>query len=361
MHIGLILYGSIDTLSGGYLYDRMLVSALEASGHRVSLFSRPWRAYPHHLTDNWNRDWGRRLMAAPVDLWLQDELNHPSLFWLNRALRRHHPAPIVAIVHHLRSEEEHPPSLLPIYRCIERAYLATVDAHLANSHTTHASICALLPSPRPTHVAWPAADHLYAPAEIDAAAIAARAMLADRLRILFVGNLIPRKGLHHLLDALALVDGSWELSVIGQFAPFDGYANIVRRKIARLNLGHRIRFLGRVTDDALIEHYRSHHVLAVPSYEGFGIVYLEAQRFGLPVIALTVGAAHEVLFDGKSGWLVPPGDAHALSAAIRRFVENRDLLMAMGLAARLRYTLHPTWSQSMAGAVRWLETVTKRR
>lgn len=355
MHIGLVIYGSLDTLSGGYLYDRMLVRALEAAGHRVSIYSTPWRSYAQHLTDNGDAGLRRHLLAAPVDLWLQDELNHPSLFWLNRTLRRHHPAPIVAVVHHLRSSEEHPRHLLPLYRRIERVYLATLDGYLANSHTTHATVQALLSAPRPFAVAWPGADHLPASADITATGIAARALLAAPLRILFVGNLIPRKGLHHLLDALAQVDGDWTLSVVGSSDPNVGYVRSIRRQLTATGLTARVRLLGRVDDAALVDLYRRHHLFAAPGYEGFGIAYLEAQRFGLPVIALTTGAAREVVFAGQTGVLVAPGDGTALAAAFTRFCADRELLAGMGMAARLRYTLHPTWAESMAGAVRWLE------
>lgn len=355
MHIGLVIYGSIDTLSGGYLYDRMLVRALEQAGHRVTIYSLPWRNYPQHLADNWRIGWRRQLLTAPVDLWLQDELNHPSLFWLNRVLRRHHPAPIAAIVHHLRSSEEHPRSLLPLYRRIERAYLATLDGYLANSYTTHATVQALLGATRPFAVAWPAADHLPAPADITAIGIATRALLAAPLRILFVGNLIPRKGLHHLLAALAQVDGNWELSIVGSYNPNDGYMQALQRQIATHGLAPRVRLLGRVGDATLVDLYRRHHLFAAPGYEGFGIVYLEAQRFGLPVIASKAGAAHEVVFDAQSGVLVPPGNVAALARSVQRFLDNRDLLLTMGLTALLRYSLHPTWAESMAGAVHWLE------
>jgi glycosyltransferase involved in cell wall biosynthesis len=355
MHIGLVIYGSLDTLSGGYLYDRMLVRSLTAAGHSVTIYPTPWRSYPRHLADNLRPGWRKRLLAAPVDLWLQDELNHPSLFWLNRTLRRRHPAPVLAVVHHLRSSEEHPRRLLPLYRQVERAYLATLDGYLANSTTTRAAVEALLGAPRPCHVAWPAADHLHPGTEITPEAIAARALLGERLRILFVGNLISRKGLHLLLPALAQLAGDWELTVVGQKSPSDVYAKAIDRQVRTLGIGAQVRFLGRVEDAALVELYRRHHVLAVPSYEGFGIVYLEAQRFGLPVIALTTGAAREVVLDGQSGILVPAGDGTALAAALARFAADRELLAAMGLAARLRYTLHPTWAQSMAGAVQWLE------
>lgn len=356
MHIGLVIYGSIDTLSGGYLYDRMLVRALQQAGHRVTIYSTPWRSYPQHLADNWRMGWRRQLLTAPVDLWLQDELNHPSLFWLNRALRRRHPAPIVAIVHHLRSSEEHLRLLLPLYRRVERAYLATLDGYLANSYTTHATVQALLGAARPFAVAWPAADHLPTDAPITIERIAARALLATPLRILFVGNLIPRKGLHHLLDALTQVTASWELSIVGSYHPDDAYARLIHRKIATSNLAPRVRLLGRVDDAALVALYHSHHLFAAPGYEGFGIAYLEAHRFGLPVIALKTGAAREVVWDGQSGVLTPPGDIAALAATLAHFCEDRDTLAAMAMAARLRYTLHPTWSESMAQSVRWLET-----
>jgi glycosyltransferase involved in cell wall biosynthesis len=363
MHIGLILYGSLDTLSGGYLYDRMLVQALEEAGHRVTLFSLPWRSYPRHLTDNWRPSWRARLLAAPVDLWLQDELNHPSLFWFNRILRTRHPAPIVSIIHHLRSSEAHPRPLSVLYRWIERMYLASVDAFLVNSHTTLATVRGLFavtqglePTRWPAHVAYPAADHLPAQPEINAEAIAARALLTDRLRVLFVGNLIPRKGVHLLLDALARVGEGIELTIVGSFDPHNDYANFLQRKIRTLRLHSQVRFTGRVNEAALVSLYRSHHVFAAPSYEGFGIAYLEAQRFGLPVIALTIGAASEVVIDGRTGVLVKPGDSAAIAAAFQRFSSDRNLLLAMGLAARLRYTLHPTWEESMGAAVRWLES-----
>lgn len=358
MHIGLVIYGSIDTLSGGYLYDRMLVRALRQAGHHVTLYSTPWRSYPQHLADNWRMGWRRQLLTAPVDLWLQDELNHPSLFWFNRTMRRRHPAPIAGIVHHLRSNEEHPRPLLSIYRCVERAYLATLDGYLANSHTTQTSVQTLLGGVRPSVVAWPAADHLPAPAELSAEGIAARALLSAPLRILFVGNLIPRKGLHHLLNALVQVDGAWELSVVGSYHADGGYTQAIQRQITRAGLTPRVRLLGRVDDSTLVELYRRHHLFAAPSYEGFGIVYLEAHRFGLPVIALTTGAAREVVLDGQTGVLAPPGDVTALATALQRFVHDRELLLSMGLAARLRYTLHPTWAESMAGAVQWLTSST---
>ena len=70
MKIGLIIYGSLDTLSGGYLYDRMLVRELRRAGHQVEIISLPWRSYPAHLADNARLGWARAVARA----WLRSAL-----------------------------------------------------------------------------------------------------------------------------------------------------------------------------------------------------------------------------------------------------------------------------------------------
>ncbi|RLT38585.1 MAG: glycosyltransferase family 1 protein, partial [Chloroflexi bacterium] len=143
MRIGLVIYGSLDTLSGGYLYDRKLVEYLRASGDSVEIISLPWRSYPRHLLDNFNPVWRRRLAELDVDVLLQDELNHPSLAWANRALANA-PFPVVSIVHHLRASEEHPVWRLPFYRWVEGRYLASIDGFVFNSRTTQNAVRSLL-------------------------------------------------------------------------------------------------------------------------------------------------------------------------------------------------------------------------
>jgi hypothetical protein len=108
MRIGLLIYGTLETLSGGYLYDRRLVEHLQSKGDEVEIVSLPWRNYLRHLGDNFSGSLYTRLKELQVDLLLQDELNHPSLFWLNRRLQNQVSYPIIAIVHHLRSSAMHP-------------------------------------------------------------------------------------------------------------------------------------------------------------------------------------------------------------------------------------------------------------
>jgi glycosyltransferase involved in cell wall biosynthesis len=352
MRAGLIIYGSLETLSGGYLYDRMLVRALAAAGWEVEVFSLPWRDYAQHLSDNFSRAWVERLRRAAVDVMIQDELNHPSLVWANRRLAGRVPYRTVSLVHHLRSSEDHPAVLRRLYRALERSYLRSVDGVIANSQTTLASVNALLNRPMPSLVAYPAGDHLPAPPP--------HRVAGGPLRVLFVGNLVPRKGLHTLLDGLARVEPShWQLTVIGRQDADRGYTNQLRARIAALGPDAPVRLLGRVADDALAAAYASHDLLAVPSYEGYGIVYLEAMRSGLPVLASTAGAAREIVTDGVDGFLTPPGDAAAIAAIVARLAADPAYLAHLRTAALARYARQPTWAQSMATVSRWLAEMVK--
>ncbi len=200
MDIGLLIYGSLQTISGGYLYDRKLVEYLRGQGDRVEIISLPWRNYARHLGDNFSRETLQRLEGLNLDVLLQDELNHPSLFWLNRKLRRRVSYPILSIVHHLRSSELRPAWQNTAYRQVERTYLASVDGFIFNSQTTRQAVEALAGARRPALVAYPAGDRLQ-PA-IDAEVIAQRARQPGPLRLIFLGNLTARKGLHTLLQAL---------------------------------------------------------------------------------------------------------------------------------------------------------------
>jgi glycosyltransferase involved in cell wall biosynthesis len=359
MNVGLVIYGSLDTQSGGYLYDRMLVAALRQAGNHVKIFSLPRRSYPIHLTHNLWLAWADHLAAAKLDLLLQDELNHPSLFLLNHCLRSRIACPFVAIVHHLRSQEEHPASLQSIYRTVERSYLRTLDGFLFNSHTTRASVQHLLGASPPGYVAYPAADHCNPPARpVVLAALAQRARRQGPLRVLFVGNVIRRKGLHLLTAALSqLPVESWRLEIVGSATVDPSYVEMVHSFAAQHNLTHRITWHGSASDAALQTLLATCDLLAVPSYEGFGIVYLEAMAYGLPVIATTAGAAHELVEPGVNGYLVSPGDSAALAARLRSLTHNRSLLAVMGYQARLRYERHPSWSDSMSRAIVWLHEV----
>lgn len=361
MLLGLIIYGTLDTVSGGFLYDRHLVRVLRARGHTVRVFSLPWNTYVHHLSHNVTPRIWKTLVHARVDLWLQDELNHPSLLLLNRGLRRRHSAPIVSIVHHLRQDEAHPPGVRLLYRAVENAYLRSVDGFVFNSRTTRQRVEGILGRRTRGVVAYPAADHLTGPKQsplITPAEIRARAHEPGPLRVVFLGNLIPRKGLETLIRAVArLPRGSVVLNIVGREDAAPGYVTSLRKQVRQLKVTESVHFRGYMPSEGLRTLLRRMHVLMVPSrYEGFGIVYLEGMAFGLPAIAGNRGATKEIITPGVNGYLVPPGDVTAIARRMAELHRNREHLTRLGTAALVRFREHPTWDESMGKVGTWLET-----
>ncbi len=354
MRLGLLLYGSLDTVSGGFLYDRMLVQYLRRQGEEVEVLYLPWRAYGRGLLDNFSVGLYRRLRGAAFDLLIQDELAHPSCLWLNRRLRRNRPYPIISLVHHLRASEPWPPWQQRLYRLVERQYLATVDGLVCTSRSSLKTVTALTGPGKPGVVAHPGRDHL--PVRVTPAEIAARALAPGPLEIISVGNLIPRKGLHVLLAALTRLPAqAWRLTVVGSLSMDPAYAQAIRRQREEAGWGRQVTLLGPLVKEDLAQRLFLSHLLALPSFhEGFGIVYLEGLGFGLPALATTAGGAGEIVRHGREGFLVAPGDAAALAGYLEQLAADRRLLLALSLAARERYLAHPTWAEGGARIHRFL-------
>ncbi|WP_129117060.1 glycosyltransferase family 4 protein [Halegenticoccus tardaugens] len=341
MRVGLLVYGDLDARSGGFLYDRKLADHLEAAGDEVRVFSLPERRYVGSLAHNVSRSLRRRVRGANLDALLQDELCHPSLAWFNRRLRLD--APVVAVVHHLRSVEPRPEWRNEIYRRVERRYLDGVDAFVHNSETTRRAV-GRLTDPDPSVVAYPAGDRfgdVLSPDRI-------RERAQERpLRVIFVGNVTRRKGVHTLVEGLGRTRADWRLTVVGDLGVDSAYVAKLRDTVEELGLGDRVALTGRLPDDELAGLLADSHLFAMPSsYEGFGIAYVEAMGFGLPVIASTAGGARELVSHRENGVLVAPDDPSEIVDAVTPLSRDRERLAEMSLAARKAHLAHPTWDET---------------
>lgn len=338
MRIGLVIYGALDQQSGGYLYDRILVEGLRRHGHYVEVLSLPKRTYVGNVLNNLATS---QMGAGEFDVLLQDELNHPSLFIRNR--RNHGNTTIVTIVHHLRSSEPHSAALLPLYRRVEVAYLQTADGAIYNSHATRTTVEDLIGPGLPSVVAQPGRGHISV--ELKPGAIERRAKQEGPLQVVFLGNLVPRKGLHLLVEALhSLPKSEWRLTVVGSMEFDRTYSSEIE---LLSDLGGNVRLLGALSYAELGAYLQEAHVLAMPSsYEGFGIAYLDGMGFGLPAIATTAGGASDLVRDGKNGFLVPPDDVDALRDRLVRLASDRSLLAQMGKQALADFRQHPTWVET---------------
>ncbi|HVM18172.1 MAG TPA: glycosyltransferase family 4 protein [Gaiellaceae bacterium] len=143
---------------------------------------------------------------------------------------------------------------------------------------------------------------------------------AEPPEVLYVGRLSPEKGVLELVEAMRGLDGA-RLVVAG-----DGP---LRDRVPEA--------LGFVPHDALGELYRRAAVVACPSRrEGYGMACAEAMAHGKPVVAGAVGGLLDLVADGETGVLVPPGDADALRDALRRLLADAELRRRLGAAARER-------------------------
>jgi glycosyltransferase involved in cell wall biosynthesis len=153
-------------------------------------------------------------------------------------------------------------------------------------------------------------------------------------RLAVVGRLVPIKGHDVLLRAVASARGELPeltLEVAGD-GPLDAD---LRATASRLGLEDVVSFSGRVAPAAPV--LERSEIVVVPSHgEGFGMVALEAMERGRPVIASSVGGLPEIVEDGRTGLLVPPGDAEALAEAIRDLAGDGGRAAAMGTAGRAR-------------------------
>jgi alpha-maltose-1-phosphate synthase len=149
----------------------------------------------------------------------------------------------------------------------------------------------------------------------------------DTFRVLFVGRVGPRKGVHYLLEAWKSLNlTNSELLMVG--------VNEFPEHTVAIN-GANYRHIPSVSHYALNQYYSSASVFVFPSLvEGFGLVLLEAMTCGIPIITTPNTAGPDIITDGVEGFIIPIRDVDALKAKLKWCDQNPDALAEMGKAAR---------------------------
>lgn len=155
---------------------------------------------------------------------------------------------------------------------------------------------------------------------------------SPELRVAMTARFSQQKDHLLLLRTIAGLRTPWRLSLIGD-GPLRPAAEL---EAARLGIADRVEFLGDRRD--VPELLATAHVFVLTSnWEGLPISIIEAMRAGLPVISSDVGGVNELVEDGKTGFLVPRGDAAALLDRLGALAKDRRLRASMGSAGRTRY------------------------
>jgi len=173
----------------------------------------------------------------------------------------------------------------------------------------------------------------------------------DRKVILYLGRLIPLKGVHHLIELLPSLlkrHPNAMLVIVGSpqygSAATSGYSRRLKRAAAKL--GGSVRFVPYVPYNEVPDWLLGADVLAVPSVrrEAFGLVNVEAMAAGIPVVASRIGGISEVVQDGVTGLLAEPASLTAdLLAKLDYLLSNDQLRLEMGRRSREKAEAYFSW------------------
>ncbi|NIK66854.1 glycosyltransferase family 4 protein [Paenibacillus sp. BK720] len=184
--------------------------------------------------------------------------------------------------------------------------------------------------------------------------------LVHRKVIVFLGRLIPLKGVHHLLAIVPnLIKVHPDLLVVIVGSPFYGSHRTTAYSRKLMKMGERykkhVRFVPYVPYSEVPGWFMAADIAVMPSgkREAFGLVNVEAMATGLPVIATRAGGMQEIIQDGETGYLIDQKEIKAeLTARLLLLLQNAALRRQMGLKSRQRVEQLFTWEHT---AKRWLK------
>ena len=222
---------------------------------------------------------------------------------------------------------------------------ALEDLYIKSARLFHANSRSSLEHVRDDFQVGPTARIVTVPHGVVDAAIpsAKRQTHGKAVRVLYVSRLERRKGIDIFLSVASKILKSHP-TVVFDLVGQDSYEGDSSENIHSVirnsypDLAGKIRIHGKVSDADLATFFQSADIFFVPSrYESFGIVFVEAMAFGLPVIALEAGGLLDIVAHGETGFLGSADDPDGLAAMLETLILDPSRRQEMGLAARRRY------------------------
>jgi glycosyltransferase involved in cell wall biosynthesis len=334
--------GDLNAPTGGYAYDRRIIAGLKNLGWDIQLIGLG-EGYPFPNPAQAEQAKVQLQGLTPGAPMVIDGLALGALPEVAACVAKYHP--LIALIHHPLAFEfglsQEQAALLK--RC-ETEALRHVRGVIANSPATARDLNQHYGVPMDRiDVVLPGTDRSVHQRERSQITHGNR----DAVRLLSVGSIIPRKGFHDLLAALApLADLPWTLSIAGDATRNAGAFERLISDITRFGFEKRVQVLGAVSDSELDILYTQADAFVLASlFEGYGMVYAEAMAYGLPIIATRGGAIPDTV-SSEAGLLVNPGDVPALTLALQAVIEDAPYRARLSSGALRAAAQQPTWDQA---------------
>ena len=346
------LTGAKPPQTGGELYNYQLSQYLEERGWEQEYVSLHEKR--HYLRLGKIPIFGDLLVSLILAVFLfqyrgifvEDHYFSRFLLLTNIIQRVFKNGKIVILVHLFYSYESNDKFLIRrlLNKYIEKFRLSFANLIVTTSEYSKREIVSVGINPELIHIVSPGLDRekfkiLPTDREIDT---------KDSKKILCVGNYVPRKGILYLIEAFSQIERQeFSLHLVGNRKNNSSYYNQINNAVKTLKLTDCVVFHDGVDQENIKNLYASAEIFVLPSFkETFGIVFLEAMHYGLPIVTTNVSAMPELIEEGKNGFLVPPADSQALAKAISKLIENPDLIKQMGEAGRQTVATSYYWEQS---------------
>jgi len=341
----LIVPGTLEQRTGGYIYDATIVEGLRALGHDVRVHNLEGR-----FPDGDER--ARHALDAVLDATPEGALvvaDGLAMGGLPEPIARHgRRLRIVALVHHALADEAGiTPEEQARFFERERAALAASRGVIVTSPYTAARLGAYGVPPERIRAVLPGTE----PARAATGPPEGEAPL-----LLCVATVTPRKGHDVLVQALDRVaDLDWRCTCAGSLDRDRPWAESVLDAVSRYGLQDRIDFVGDHDAEGLDALYDGASLLALASrFEGYGMALAEALARGLPIVS-TTGGAIPYTVPADAGVLVPPDDPVAFASGLRTLLESPSTRMAHAAAALRHGRALPDWEAAARAFARALE------
>jgi phosphatidylinositol alpha-1,6-mannosyltransferase len=253
----------------------------------------------------------------------------------------------------------------PFWHVLQRLVLENASLVIANSEYTHQLVSRVAPKAHVETIPLAVDPDRFAPGNRDTAK--AKFGVAGKRVLCTVSRIHHYKAHDTVLRALASLAPDEREELVYLVVGTGPYETELRKQTVKLGIESHVRWLGFVSEEDLPQVYWASDLFVLctrdapeeRAVEGFGLVFLEAQSCGTPVVGTRNGGIPAAIRNGKGGWLIEPDDSQRLTDIIRELLQSPESFRTAGIQARQRVLDENTWEcygQRFTSALQRVET-----